>query len=106
MQITLIWPGLFFTFLSFLIDVTYHDHVCFQCYDDGLLTVGNVLCCSNLMDKAPYRCRQLPAVEASTEFTQLTNKPQNNEQRQAVTRLNSALKVCCIYCRQLADCRG
>ena len=77
---------------SFSCNMTLMFH---QAYDDRLLKTGNIICCSNLMDKSPYRSRQLPTVEASNEFTHITNKPQNSEQRQAVTRLNSAFKVGC-----------
>ena len=77
-----------------IVNETYHiDNVYLQCYDDGLLAVGNIICCSNLMDKAPYRSRQLPSVEASTEFTCITNKPQNTGQRQAVARLTTVYQV-------------
>ncbi|XP_060591856.1 uncharacterized protein LOC132746650 [Ruditapes philippinarum] len=64
----------------------------FKNFGEDLFIVGQVLCCSNLMDKSPYRYSQIPIVEVSPEFTHITNKSQTAAQRKALDRLNVASK--------------
>lgn len=64
----------------------------YKSFGEDLFRDGAVLCCSNLMDKSSYRNQQVPTVEATTEFTQISNKPQNSAQRKALEKLNSSTK--------------
>ncbi|XP_053405054.1 uncharacterized protein LOC123565454 [Mercenaria mercenaria] len=64
----------------------------YKSFGEDLFKVGQALCCSNLMDKSPYRYHHIPTVEVSSEFTHITNSSQNAAQRKALAKLNSVTK--------------
>ncbi|KAL4227986.1 Breast cancer 2 [Mactra antiquata] len=64
----------------------------FKIYGEDMFNVGNILCLCNLMDKSTYRGHHIPIVDATVEYTQISNKPLNTNQRKVMERLSSTSK--------------
>lgn len=60
---------------------------------NATLTVGTVVCGSNLQDKFPHRSTILPLVEASMEFSVFTKSPQGAPQKKAHQVLTERIKT-------------
>nr|XP_034317664.1 breast cancer type 2 susceptibility protein homolog isoform X2 [Crassostrea gigas] len=60
---------------------------------NATLTVGTVVCGSNLQDKFPQRSTILPLVEASMEFSVFTKTPQGAPQKKAHQVLTERIKT-------------